>query len=92
MAIRTTDSANRMISESVLLTLQIKTKIEQDNTIADSLKMGGGIDSGMMAATLASALISTFGGKLLGSSLFEEVDDSEIPPANMAATETRPAI
>jgi hypothetical protein len=91
MALRTTDTTNRMISESVLLTLQIKTKIEQDREIDEERRMGGIVDTGMMAATLASAIISTFGKSILGSPLFEEVDDSEIPPANMAAAEARPA-
>ena len=92
MPIRTTDAANRMISESVLLTLQIKTRLEQDPAIAEQLKYGPGVHAGPMAATLAAALISTFGKSLLGSALFEEVDDSEVPPANMTAPETRTTI
>lgn len=88
MAIRTTDTANRMVNESVLLTLQIKARLEEDPDILEAHKVGTTVDTGVMAATLAGSIISTFGKSLLGSALFEEVDDSEVPPANMTQART----
>ena len=83
MAIRTTDTANRMVTESVLLTMQIKARLDADPGVDGGTPVGVRTDTGVMAATLAGAIISTFGKSLLGSALFEEVDDSELPPANM---------
>ena len=88
MAIRTTDQANRLMTESVLLTLQLKARLESDPAIDEDRRVGIPIDTGMMAATLASTLIATFGGSILSRSLFEEVDDAEVAPAAMVPAGT----
>lgn len=83
MALRTTEEANRLIGEAVLLTAQIKTALDDHPGMRN--RIGDDGDNSMAAATLASTIISTFGGSILSRSLFREVDDSELPPAEMTA-------
>jgi len=82
MVIRTTDAGNRMITEAVLLTDQIKMRLDTTHDVHNGLG-NSPVDTGVMAATLAGALINTFGKSMFGSSLFEEVDDADVPPANL---------
>ena len=84
MALRTTDEANRLVNEAVLLTAEIKTAL--DANAATAASFGSPENTGVMAATLASTIISTFGGSILSRSLFREVEDSELPPADAART------
>lgn len=82
MAIRITDSGNRMVTEAILLTDDIHRRFEAPGSIHAST--GAASDTGVMAATLAAALINTFGKSMFGSSLFEEVDDAELAPGATA--------
>lgn len=83
MAIRTTESANRMMAEAVLMTTEIRDRLNVIPSIAEDHRTGVVTDTGVMAAQIASTLIATFGNTLLGNSLFEEVDDATVPPANL---------
>lgn len=85
MAIRMTQAADRLAAEAVLMTLAIRERLNRDPSIAEDRKVGPAPDTGIMAAQLASTIISTFGGGVLGSTLFEETEDHDAPPANMTA-------
>ncbi len=80
MAIRITDSGNRMVTEAVLLTDEIRRRLETPGSA--HVSMAATSDTGVMAATLAAGLIGTFGKSMFGSSLFEEVADAEVAPGS----------